>query len=136
VHDRISRGPTDEFAVETSDLYRKLLELLPDPSRADSLDTKPTVDALRFLASASRVLGSSLNYHNTLANVARLAVPYIADWCVVDIVTEDGSAQQVALRPQQARVMYDRLILPIRVTAHDGVVLGTRRVDASLCIGL
>ncbi|GAC1465782.1 MAG: hypothetical protein NVS2B16_07640 [Chloroflexota bacterium] len=96
MHDRISRGPTDEFAVETSDLYRKLLELLPDPSRADSLDTKPTVDALRFLASASRVLGSSLNYHNTLANVARLAVPYIADWCVVDIVNEDGLIQRVA----------------------------------------
>jgi PAS domain S-box-containing protein len=38
-----------------------------------------------FLAEAGWVLGSSLDYEQTLTDVARLAVPRIADWCTVDI---------------------------------------------------
>jgi two-component system phosphate regulon sensor histidine kinase PhoR len=34
------------------------------------------------------VLGSSLDYEQTLTDVARLAVPRIADWCAVDIFVE------------------------------------------------
>src|SRR6202044_2166925 len=39
-----------------------------------------------FLAEASGVLASSLDYEQTLRNVAELAVPKIADWCAVDLV--------------------------------------------------
>ena len=39
-----------------------------------------------FLAEASAVLASSLNYEETLATVAKLAVPQVADWCAVDLV--------------------------------------------------
>lgn len=42
-----------------------------------------------FLAEASRVLASSLDYTTTLQAVARSAVPTIADLCVVDMVSED-----------------------------------------------
>ena len=38
-----------------------------------------------FLAEAGWVLGSSLDYEQTLTDVAQLAVPRIADWCAVDI---------------------------------------------------
>jgi PAS domain S-box-containing protein len=44
-----------------------------------------------FLAEASRVLASSLDYRNTLTTVAQLAVPSFADWCIVDVV-ENNSA--------------------------------------------
>ncbi|HVA23645.1 MAG TPA: response regulator, partial [Chloroflexota bacterium] len=40
----------------------------------------------RFLADASRVLDSSLDYRATLESVARLAVPTLADWCTVDVI--------------------------------------------------
>jgi len=43
----------------------------------------------RFLAEAGWVLGSSLDYEQTLADVARLAVPRVADWCAVDIFVGD-----------------------------------------------
>ncbi|MEA2933074.1 MAG: hypothetical protein QOI56_1859 [Actinomycetota bacterium] len=43
-----------------------------------------------FLAEASRVLSSSLDYEETLARVARLAVPGIADSCTVHLVDDDG----------------------------------------------
>ena len=39
-----------------------------------------------FLAKASEALVSSLDYQTTLAAVARLAVPTIADWCTVDLL--------------------------------------------------
>jgi PAS domain-containing protein len=54
-------------------------------------------EAQRFLAEASSVLSSSLDYHETLASVARLAVPTLADWCAVDVLEEDGSVERLAV---------------------------------------
>jgi PAS domain S-box-containing protein len=51
---------------------------------------------LAYLAEASRVLGSSLDYRDTLAMAARLAVPQIADWCAIDVL-EEGSIQRLAV---------------------------------------
>ena len=42
------------------------------------------------------MLGSSLDYEQTLAGVARLAVPRVADWCAVDIFV-DGKLERLAL---------------------------------------
>ena len=50
-----------------------------------------------FMAEASTLLNSSLDYETTLASVARLAVPHIADWCTVDILGEDGVLRPLAL---------------------------------------
>lgn len=48
-----------------------------------------------FLSRASEILASSLDYEETLRNVAWLAVPEIADWCAVDLIDEHGRRQQV-----------------------------------------
>src|SRR5207253_869400 len=48
-----------------------------------------------FLANASAVLSSSLDYQTTLAQVARLAVSEIAEWCIVDLIEEDGEIHRV-----------------------------------------
>ena len=50
-----------------------------------------------FLAEASTVLASSLDYETTLASVANLAVPFLADWCAVDILEENQSIHRVAI---------------------------------------
>jgi PAS domain S-box-containing protein len=42
-----------------------------------------------FLAQAAAALSESLDYETTLARVAQLAVPEVADWCAVDVL-EDG----------------------------------------------
>ncbi len=52
---------------------------------------------LRFLAEASRLLAESIDYEATLKTVARLAVPDIADWCVVDLLQADGTLSRVAI---------------------------------------
>lgn len=49
-----------------------------------------------FLANASVVLGASLDHRRTLAKIARLIVPRLADWCSVDLLESDGSFQSVA----------------------------------------
>src|SRR5829696_10220448 len=48
----------------------------------DITERKRVEEAQRFLAKAGTTLSSSLDYRATLARVARLAVPYLADWCV------------------------------------------------------
>jgi len=60
-----------------------------------------------FLAQASAVLASSLDYKETLASVARLVVPQLADWCVVDIIEENESLRRVAVaHVDPAKVSY------------------------------
>jgi len=57
----------------------------------DITERKQAEERLRFLAEASTMLASSLDYTVTLENVARAAVPDVADWCTIDLVNEDGS---------------------------------------------
>jgi PAS domain S-box-containing protein len=50
----------------------------------------------RFLSEAGALLGASLDLDETLAAVTRLAVPAVADWCVIDLLEDDGSIRRVA----------------------------------------
>ena len=61
----------------------------------DITELKRSEQGQRFLAEAGRVLAGSLDYQETLAAVARLAVPDIADWCAVDAIV-DGELKRVA----------------------------------------
>jgi len=49
-----------------------------------------------FLARAGGILDSSLDFEQTLSNVANIAVPEIADWCAVGILDESGRMREVA----------------------------------------
>ena len=49
-----------------------------------------------FLARATHVLASSLDYDETLDRIAWLAVPAFADWCGVDLL-DGGALERVAL---------------------------------------
>ncbi len=50
-----------------------------------------------FMAEASRVLASSMDYAETLQRVAQLAVPQLADWCAVDVLNDRGEIELVAV---------------------------------------
>ena len=68
----------------------------------------------RFLANASAALGSSLDYDATLQAVAHLAIPFLADDCVVDLWDEPGALRRVmsvsgdATREVTARELAER----------------------------
>jgi PAS domain S-box-containing protein len=69
----------------------------------------------RFLSRATESLMSSIDYQETLRNVAWLAVPEIADWCAVDLVDEAGTRQQVVV----AHTDPEKLRLAERLRAYD-----------------
>ncbi len=66
-------------------------------SDAEEANTQKRDAAHRdFLATAGEALVSSLDYRETLATVARLAVPQLADWCAVDLL-EPGAREHEQL---------------------------------------
>jgi PAS domain S-box-containing protein len=65
--------------------------------QAARVEAEAAARRARFLAEASALLASSLEYEVTLKRVAELAVPAIADWCSVDLLTQDGSLRQLAV---------------------------------------
>jgi PAS domain S-box-containing protein len=63
----------------------------------DVTTTKRASLRMEFLARVGEVLASSLDYQQTLRNVAGLAVPGIADWCALDLFDEQGERESVAV---------------------------------------
>ena len=53
--------------------------------------------AQRFLARSGEVLASSLNPDDLLVQIANLAVPGVADWVAVELVTDSGAVERKAL---------------------------------------
>ena len=78
-------------------------------------EAKRTQLRSEFLAQAGALLVSSLDYQQTLRNVAGLAVPALADWCAVDLLDEDGSRLPVAI----AHVDPSRLEMASRLRAYE-----------------
>ncbi|PTL82451.1 PAS domain S-box protein [Vitiosangium sp. GDMCC 1.1324] len=74
----------------------------------DISERKQLEQAWRFLAEAGPRLASSLEPQATLATVARLAVPALADVCLVQVLGDDGKVwvqEFLAASPQKARVL-------------------------------
>ena len=61
---------------------------------SDITERKRAEESLRFLAEASAHLSASLDYEKTLESLTKLAVPFLADLCVVDIV-ENGAVRRI-----------------------------------------
>jgi signal transduction histidine kinase len=51
----------------------------------------------KFLSEASRILGTSFDYQTTLATLARLAVPVLADFCTVDMFGDGGTVVRLGV---------------------------------------
>ncbi len=75
----------------------------------DVSERKRAEQTFEFLADASATLADLVDYESALRRVARLAVPFFADWCAVDMLQSDGSLRRVAVahadtqRPDPAR---------------------------------
>ena len=74
----------------------------------DITDIKRAEKGHRFLAEASGVLATSLDYERTLSAVARLAVPEIADWCAVDLAMGEDVARVAVAHVDPERVALAR----------------------------
>src|SRR6266511_313699 len=136
---------------------RRYSRAVKQPNRADATSAKPAGEyigdktddagvrrgrdadsesesALRFLARASALLAESLDYDTTLASVARMAVPYLADCCIVDMLEDDGQIRRLAVahgEPEKAGLARELEQHPPEPTSEQGVpnVLRTGRPE-------
>ncbi|MEH1888754.1 MAG: PAS domain S-box protein [Nostoc sp.] len=63
----------------------------------DTTERKQAEETLRYIAQISSVLSTSLDYEQTLQQIAKISVPQLADWCSVDILNEDGSIRRLPI---------------------------------------
>ena len=50
-----------------------------------------------LLAEVGTLLAASLDYATTLSSVARVAIPALADWCMLDMLEDDGAVRRLAV---------------------------------------
>ena len=98
----------EEIEIQRADGSRRVIEVSAAPVRegdkviaavttfSDVTERARAVQRLRFLAEASTVLGSSLDYERTLEEVSELAVPAHADWCSISVLEDDGAIKVVS----------------------------------------
>jgi PAS domain S-box-containing protein len=85
----VFRDVTEREQAETA--RAKLLSR----EQAARMQAEQARERAAFLSDASRLLAGSLEYVPTLQRIADLAVPRLADWCVVDMA-DDGAIEMVA----------------------------------------
>ncbi len=100
----------------------------------DATEQKKELERQRFLAKATSMMASSLDYTETLVRVANLAIPKHADWCEIHVLDPDtGELKQVALAhadPQKldvARAFRARAPTDVKATRGTAQVLRTGR---------
>ena len=85
-----------EIELQWLDVLSNMAALAVETAEAHDTQKRDSRRA-QFLAEASTILASSLEYQQILAGLARVAVPHIADWCAIHLQEEDGSIQRMAV---------------------------------------
>src|SRR5215203_4060704 len=94
----------------------------------DISERKRSDEVLRFLAESSATLASSLDCRTTLANVAGLAVPTLADWCAIDVLDDDGSVERLAVEHSDPEKVALAFGLQERYPSDPDTTRGVRKV--------
>lgn len=89
----------------------------------DVTDERRASLRLEFLARAGDILASSMDYEQTLRNVAGLVVPELADWCGVDLFDMEGRRESVAVAHKDP----DKLKLAERLRSYEPDELDPQR---------
>ncbi|MBA2462755.1 MAG: PAS domain-containing protein [Actinobacteria bacterium] len=64
----------------------------------DVTDRMRAGEHVRLLGEISALLGASLDFDDTLVRIGDVLVPAVADYCIVDLVGEDGRLRQAVIR--------------------------------------
>jgi len=98
-HDRRLSGDDRRFMLVIAGQGAQALERarLYQAERSARRHAEEAGEQVAFLAEASEILGTSLNYRETLSAVVRLIVPRLADFCAIDVVEADGKMRRIAI---------------------------------------
>ena len=86
-----------QHALARERTNRRAAEQARESERGARASASAAQFRLSFLAEASEVLGSSLDYETTLQNLARLAIPRLGSCCMVHLLNEHRVIRRVAL---------------------------------------
>jgi predicted ATPase/signal transduction histidine kinase len=88
-------------SLENSLLFEKLTREVEERQRAEA--------RVRFLAESSALLAQSLDFETTLTKIAHLALPFLADWCTIDL-HEEGQVRRVVAAhrdPEKEKILLE-----------------------------
>jgi PAS domain S-box-containing protein len=89
----------------------------------------------QFLAEVSKILSSTLDYQETLANISRLVVPRLADWFSVDLLNADGQFDLVEVyhkdpaQVQWARALREQFPIDLDAPAGNPAIVRTGKSE-------
>jgi PAS domain S-box-containing protein len=95
-------------------------------SAVDIEDRRRAGELARLIADASVKLDETLELDETVAAAAKLAIPELADWCIIDLLEADGTFRRVAavaVDPERQRILDPIRALP---TVREGGRIGVR----------
>jgi predicted ATPase/signal transduction histidine kinase len=84
------------ISLENSKLFESLIAEAAERRRAEK--------ALQFLADAGALLSESLDHAATLDRLTHLLVPFLADWCILDLLEEGQIRRLAAAHADPARL--------------------------------
>jgi PAS domain S-box-containing protein len=102
----------------------------------DISERKRAATRAAFLARASELLDSTLDYRKTLQSVARMTVPEMADWCSISMLNARGEMYRVAVahcdpdKDRLAQKLIEREALPLDAPA--GASTAIRSADTQV----
>ena len=87
------------FVLDTTERKRAETERirLLEQEQAAREEAETAREQLAFLLRASGLLSASLDYEQTLSQVATLVVPRLADWASIQVLEEDGTLRSLAI---------------------------------------
>lgn len=94
----------------------------------DIEERKRSEDTQRFLAEAGSLLVSSLNFEENLKKIASLSIPYIADWCCINLLDNNDELRILAIAHSDPSKSYtvERLIREYDASPQSSI--GARKV--------
>jgi PAS domain S-box-containing protein len=96
LHDE-KTGELVAFAKVTRDLTeRRRMEQRLRDEQTQRATLEASAERARMLSALGEALGGSLEVGERLQRIARFAVRWLADWCIVDLRKEDGTVEQLA----------------------------------------
>jgi len=69
---------------------------------ADITERRRAERAMRLVSTAGAALAASLDVEATLAKITELVAPEVADWCIVDLLEDDGTLRRVSMAPRSS----------------------------------
>ncbi|GAA1768786.1 SpoIIE family protein phosphatase [Nonomuraea bangladeshensis] len=109
----------------------------PGPWAADAEGPLSELDRLALLAETTATLTSTLDVQEILRQLVRLVVPLLADWAVVDLLTEEGGvARQVVVHHENGGLVHhedlERAMPPVPEASSMPLSRALRGVTAAL----